>query len=84
MLCVVRGGSWVAVDEATFQTAVHQHSEFSRGGRDRFGFTNAEGQAPVERTESGLGTAETHRGQSQDRSGAIGRGDRLRAEKSPT
>lgn len=83
MLCIVRGGSRVVVDEAILEAAVHQYGKCSGGGGDRLRLADAESEAPIKPAESGLRAAETHRDQSQDRRGAIGRGHRLGAEESP-
>lgn len=77
VLCVIHVGTKIGVHQMVFQGSIDEDRELPRRGGDSLGFPDAEGHASIECAEGGLAARQRHRGESQDRGGAIGR--RLRA-----
>ena len=64
MLRVVRVGTRVGMHETVLQYPIDENRQLAGGGRDGFGFADAECEPAIERAEGGLRAPEIHGGQS--------------------
>src|SRR5216683_3016751 len=78
-LFIVRGAG-IRVGEAESERIVEENGELPSRSGDRLGLTDSGGEAPIEGAERRVGSADVHRGDSQQSGGAIGGATGLRAE----